>query len=164
MKQANSFKHGMSRTRLERTWSGMIQRCTNPNHNRYKDWGGRGITVCDEWKISSNFYQWAMGNGYNDTLVIDREDNDGNYCPENCRFITRSLSNINRHKRHDWGVFKQYNRFVVKITRNYRYYQQKDSYATTEEAIIGRDLYLEQINNNDKTISSYERTFKRKDH
>ena len=77
----------------------MLQRCYNPNNEHYKDYGGRGIQVCDEWHNENgviNFYHWAMNNGYNDNLTIDRIDVDGNYCPENCRWVDYKTQNNNK--------------------------------------------------------------------
>lgn len=79
-----------NRTRLYKTWSGMIQRTTNPNDKYFSNYGGRGIGICDEWrKDFVAFKEWADQNGYADDLFIDRIDNDGGYSPDNCRFVTR---------------------------------------------------------------------------
>lgn len=82
-------KHGMCRTRLYRIWNGMKQRCANPKTIGYRYYGGKGVTVCQEWQNSFQaFYDWAMANGYDDHLSIDRMDSNGNYCPENCVWST----------------------------------------------------------------------------
>lgn len=69
----------------------MRRRCNNPNSPKYEWYGGMGVRVCDEWNNPfggfENFYEWAMSNGYDDSLSIDRINSDGNYCPENCRWI-----------------------------------------------------------------------------
>ena len=69
----------------------MRRRCNNPNSPKYEWYGGMGVRVCDEWNHPfggfENFYEWAMSNGYDDSLSIDRINSDGNYCPENCRWI-----------------------------------------------------------------------------
>lgn len=80
-------KHGMYKTRLYGIWCHIKSRCLNPTNDSYFNYGGRGITVCDEWKNDFiAFYKWAISNGYSDNLSIDRIDKDGNYEPSNCRW------------------------------------------------------------------------------
>ena len=85
-------------TRLYTVWKGMRQRCANPNRSNYRYYGGRGISVCDEWSDYRLFSIWANRNGYSDKLTIDRIDNDGDYRPDNCRFITRCAQSRNTRK------------------------------------------------------------------
>jgi len=90
------FIHGHSDGRLHRIWSMMKARCyrrSSPDYHRY---GGRGITICDAWSEFLPFYNWALANGYDDRLTIDRRDNSLGYSPENCRWITRTAQNRNR--------------------------------------------------------------------
>lgn len=89
--------HGGNGTRLHNIWCAMKQRCYYPSYQCYKDYGGRGITVCDEWKDDfSAFRNWALSHGYQDDLSIDRIDNDKGYSPDNCRWATATEQRQNR--------------------------------------------------------------------
>lgn len=96
------FIHGDRSTgeqlRLYNIWVNMKARCSNPKISDYKYYGGKGISVCDEWKNSyQGFKNWALLNGYSNNLVIDRIDNDGNYESSNCQWITNSENVIKSH-------------------------------------------------------------------
>ena len=91
------LKHGKKGTRLYNIWGGMKARCYRKSHVWYKRYGGRGITVCDEWLNDFQaFHDWAMANGYEDNLTIDRIDNNKGYQPDNCRFVTQAQQVRNR--------------------------------------------------------------------
>lgn len=101
---SHAYKHGLSNTRLYHVWVEMKQRCYNPNCNRYKYYGAKGIAICDEWlKNYLAFRFWAILNNYQKKLTIDRIRADGNYEPNNCQFITQSENsrkgNIERWKK-----------------------------------------------------------------
>lgn len=86
---------GISKTRLYSIFSGMKQRCYNPNAQNYKWYGGRGVTICDEWMGQGGlhrFIEWALNNGYEEHLTIDRIDSQRAYSPDNCRWITQSMN------------------------------------------------------------------------
>lgn len=91
--------HGMAGTRIYYTWKNMKARCFNVNNSEFKNYGGRGITVCDEWKENfESFYLWAMENGYEDVLTIERIDVNGHYCPKNCCWIPKEMQGSNTTK------------------------------------------------------------------
>src|SRR4051812_32000106 len=83
-------------SRVRCIWRKMRERCNNKNFIYYKMYGGRGISVCDEWSSSAPFIKWALNNGYTDVLTLDRINNDGNYEPGNCRWVTMKVQCNNR--------------------------------------------------------------------
>ena len=146
-------KHNLSVTKIYLTWKGIKTRTLNPKNKRYSDYGGRGITVCEEWKNDfMSFYNWAMSNGYSEELSIDRIDNNGNYEPNNCRWATRTIQTRNQriYKNNSSG-YKGV--FYIKNKAKYQSYIGVNKnrtylglYLTAEDGAIAYNNYI--IENN----------------
>lgn len=92
-----STEQSRIRRRLKKTWENMVARCHNPRKDNFADYGGRGISVCDEWRLSfSAFMQWALASGYDSSLQLDRKDNYRGYCEDNCRWVSRKQNGNNQ--------------------------------------------------------------------
>lgn len=146
--------HAKRYSRIYAIWCGIKSRCTNKNRKNYKNYGGRGITICEEWiNDFINFYNWSMANGYRDDLTIDRIDVNGNYEPSNCRWVTMEIQAINKRIKNKYGINgicwnKRDNKFQVDIGVKGKI-KHLGYYKTLEEAIKARKeaekLYFEPL-------------------
>lgn len=147
------LKHGLCGTRIYRCWADMKTRCNNPGNPFYHRYGGRGIKVCKEWEDFTAFYSWALNNGYQDDLTIERIDNDGDYCPSNCKWATQQEQSLNKthlpSKTGYVGVRYRANRYQAEFTRKcVAHYVGR--FKTAEEAAAARAEALRawEIGNN----------------
>ena len=144
--------HGLCSTRLYTIWSKLKDRVLNPKDKQYNDYGGRGITICEEWLDIQNFYDWAMKNEYSDELSIDRIDNDGNYEPSNCRWTTPTIQSRNQriYKNNTSGYKGVYyhkgrNKYTAQICVDKKFIHL-GSFSTPVEGAIAYNNYI--IENN----------------
>ena len=136
----------MNKKRLVGIYHGIKQRCYNANRSNFKYYGGRGITMCNEWRNSSQaFYDWAMANGYQENLTIDRINNDGDYEPQNCRWVSIKEQATNKRPWSNTGAAG-----VTYDKKNHRYrvylgYRYLGSRKSLQEAIALRRQTEEAI-------------------
>ena len=148
--------HGLSKHPLKSVWKDMKRRCYNKKCRSYVDYGGRGISVCEEWRLDFLFfYHWATENGWRKGLLLDRENNDGDYSPSNCRFLNRQESAQNTRllsKRNvsgyrgvsptRGGKFKSYYTYKTKLTHLGTYPTAKEAAQVRDAAVISAKLTL----------------------
>jgi hypothetical protein len=141
---------------LYKVWQNMKNRCTNPNVHNWESYGGKGITVCIEWANDSKaFYDWAISNGYQPGLTLDRIDSDKDYTPDNCHFATKTTQARNRSKfrrsvSQYIGVCPLYwkgnfSSWMSQMSVNYKKIYI-GSFKTEIEAAIARDKYITDNN------------------
>lgn len=136
---------GRKRDRLYGVWAGMLTRTRNPNADNYKYYGGRGISVCDDWLRYENFRDWALNNGYDDMAdhgkcTIDRVDDDGDYCPNNCRWVSASVQANNQRSNKLLtynGETHNIKEWSVKLNINYSTLKKYVRNGKTLDDIIG---------------------------
>ncbi len=140
-----NYQHGGTGSRLFNIWRNIKTRCSNKKSTGYKDYGGRGITICPEWtdKLNGfiNFRDWALNNGYADNLEIDRKNTNGNYKPSNCEWITKK-ENVRKRNSNKIKNIEEANK--IRIKYNSGCYTQKE---LAEECGISISMISNIINN-----------------
>ena len=149
LKAKSKITHGLTYNKFYKTWKGMLQRCTNLEHRSYKNYGARGIAVCEEWQDVTNFVAWAESTYPNiEGYTLDRIDNDKGYSPENCRWVDKSTQVINQRIRRTntsgyvgicWN--NKNNNWMAKI-KSGDLYIYIGSFHAKEEAVLARDNYI----------------------
>jgi hypothetical protein len=139
--------HHMSKSKIYPVWQNMKDRCINANNHSYDRYGGRGIKVCAEWLNPDSFFEWALNNGYEEGLQIDRIDNDGDYCPENCRWVDRAINQQNKgvytsNSSGYKGVHQSGNKWIARVYYNKSYYYLGVFVSAKEAGIAYNDWVI----------------------
>ena len=143
----NRLNHGYNKTKIWRTYYNIKQRCNNPKHPRYNDYGGRGIKMCKEWEDDiMNFINWAKENNYNDSLTIDRINVNQDYSPSNCRCVSYSIQSINTTTRID-------------NTSGYRGVSRDKHNWRAQIQIKGKKKFLGYFDTPEEASEAYENAF-----
>lgn len=144
----NRAIHSMSNSKLYKVWRGIKERTSVSTSSRYEYYGGRGIKMCVEWHNNfMSFYNWAIANGYDDSLSIDRIDNDGNYDPSNCRWTNQNIQTQNTKRLRVTnssgyrGVSSRGKVFISRIT-SYGVSHYLGTYETKIDAAIAYDTFV----------------------
>ena len=144
--------HNLSASRIYRIWRAIKNRCLNKKLMDYKNYGGRGIKVCEEWKNDfMSFYNWSMAHDYADDLTIDRIDVNGNYSPENCKWSTKKEQSNNRRTCCNFtynGVTKNYKQWCEFLNINYKTFYSRISRGWEIKKALG----FEEKDGTDKII------------
>lgn len=154
-----STRHGFHNHSIYHAWEHMKNRCFNKNFKQFMDYGGRGITVCDEWSNSpEEFIIWSLLNGWEEGLTIDRRDNDGNYEPSNCRWVDRFTQMENTRDLHSDNTSGYKGVSFDKKSNSWRaYYSKKNKrlfdkkyFKTAYDASIYREIRMKSIKEEEK--------------
>ena len=161
--RGRSGTHRLSKHRFYSTWKGMMRRCSDYQSEAYKNYGGRGITVCEEWIDTRTFIKWAEATHPNiEGYTLDRIDNDKGYSPENCRWATKQTQILNQRisGRNTsgfvgvyWSILKS--RWISHITVKSKQ-RSIGTFKTIEEAVLARDNYITQNSLPHKLSTEYE--------
>lgn len=138
-----------TRRMLKQRWYGMLSRCLNQGHQGYKNYGGRGIKICDDWMYSfESFHDWAVNNGFSPELFLDRNNNDGDYEPSNCSWVDRWHQNANRRPSNPRkGKYLGLNQLPSGSWRakaQHKGFSFSQTFPTAEEAAKARDLFIKK--------------------
>lgn len=172
--------HGLRQHPLYRIWIGIKNRCSNPKSESYSKYGGRGITVCNDWLESfQSFYDWSIADGWKPGLEIDRKDVNGNYCPENCRYTSTMINALNRRPKgsqNSLGIVFYENLTVRKYKLKIRLQNKPLHFGyffTFDDAKIARESFMdclyelygkhlrEEIQEQQESFNSFVETFRK---